>query len=107
VQLAELLQVLDRQVVAGQVQQGVDQHRAMAVGQHEAVAIGPLRVARVVAQMFGPQGFGDFRHAHRGAGMAGIGLLHPIHGKRADGVGKRGTHGSNAFVEVVMAASKN
>ena len=32
VQLAEVLQVVDRQIVAGQVQQRVDQHRAMTVG---------------------------------------------------------------------------
>jgi CobQ-like glutamine amidotransferase family enzyme len=65
----------------------------MAVGQHEAVAVGPLRIGRVVAQVAGPQHFGDFRHAHRGARVAGIGLLHPVHGERANGIGKIGTHG--------------
>ena len=45
VQLAEVLQLVDRQVVAGQVQQRVQQHRAVAVRQHEAVAIGPVRIA--------------------------------------------------------------
>ncbi len=33
-------------VVAGEVQQRVLQHRAVAVGKHEAIAIGPVRVAR-------------------------------------------------------------
>ena len=43
--LAEVLQVVDGQIVAGQVQEGVDQHRAVAVGEHETVAIGPPGLA--------------------------------------------------------------
>ncbi|MCY1235440.1 hypothetical protein D9M72_480560 [compost metagenome] len=87
VQLAEILQLFDRQVIAAQVQQRVDQHRAVAVGQHEAVAVGPLRVGRVVLQVPAPQRHGDIRHAHRRAGVAGIGLLDGVHGKHADGIG--------------------
>jgi hypothetical protein len=41
VELAEAAQLLERQVVAGEVQQRVLQHRAVPVGEHEAVAIGP------------------------------------------------------------------
>jgi hypothetical protein len=33
-----------------------------------------------------PHHFGDFRHAHGGTGVAGIGFLHSIHGKDADRV---------------------
>ena len=51
VQLAEVLQLLHRQLVAGQMQQRVQQHRAVAVGQHEAVAVEPARVGRIVAQV--------------------------------------------------------
>src|SRR3546814_1654624 len=36
--------------IAGQIQQGVQQHRAMAGRQHEAVAVGPGRVLRVEFQ---------------------------------------------------------
>jgi len=54
VQLAEVLDVVDRQVIAAQVQQGVDQHRAMAVGEHEAVAIGPFRVGWIVLEVMIP-----------------------------------------------------
>jgi hypothetical protein len=105
VQLAEILQVVDRQLVAGQVQQRIEQHRAVAVGQHEAVAVGPLRVGRVVAQVAVPQHFGDLGHAHGRAGMAGIGLLHAVHGEGADGVGQRGADGGGqAERRVVMAA---
>ena len=43
--LPELLQVVDREVVAGEVQRGVLQDAGVAGGEHEAVAVGPLRVA--------------------------------------------------------------
>ncbi|MNL27300.1 hypothetical protein D3C87_1488830 [compost metagenome] len=86
VQLAEVAQFLDRQVVAGQVQQRVDQHRTVAVGQHEAVAVGPVRVRGVMLQVPAPERHGDIRHAHRCTGVTGIGLLDGVHGKHADGV---------------------
>jgi hypothetical protein len=87
---AELLQLLQRQVVAGEVQQRVDQHRPVAVGQHEAVAVEPLRIGRVVLQVAVPQGDGDVRHAHGRAGVARVGLLHRVHGQRPDRVGHLG-----------------
>ncbi len=85
-QLAEPLELVDRQVVAGKVQQRIDEHRAVPVRQHEAVAGGPGCIRRVVAQMARPQCHGDLGHAHRRAGMAGIGLLDRIHGQCANGV---------------------
>lgn len=88
VQLAELLELLDRQVVAGQVQQRVLQHRAVAVGQHETVAVEPLRVVRVVPEEIVPQHFGNIGHAHRHAGMAGFGGFDRIGGEKTDGVGQ-------------------
>jgi hypothetical protein len=88
VPLAEGLQVVDRDVVAGQVQQRVDQHRTVAVGEHEAVAVRPIRVGRVVAQHVVPQHLGDVGHAHRRPRVSGIGLLDGIHAERADGVGE-------------------
>ena len=60
VQLAKAPQLLHRQLVAGQMQQRVQQHRAVAVGQHEAVAVGPVRVGRVVAEVARPQGHRRF-----------------------------------------------
>ena len=89
VQLAKAPELVDRQRVAGQVQQRVLQHRAVAVRQHEAVAIGPVRIGRVVAQVPVPQRDGDFGHAHRHAGMAGVGRLHRVHRERADRVGEQ------------------
>ena len=47
-ELAEVADVLHRRPrVAGQVEQGVDQHRAVAGRQHEAVAVGPVRIGRI------------------------------------------------------------
>src|SRR3546814_12167897 len=48
--LPELLDVVERQVVAGDVQQAVQQRRAVAGREHEAVAVGPQRIGRVVLQ---------------------------------------------------------
>jgi hypothetical protein len=87
-ELAEVLQVVEAQVVAGQMQQRVEQHRAVAVGQHEAVAVRPFRVGRVVLQVVSPQHFGDVGHAHWGAGVAGLGLVDGVNGQEADGVGQ-------------------
>ncbi|MND93572.1 hypothetical protein D3C80_857610 [compost metagenome] len=87
VQLTELLEVIDRQVVAGQVQQRVDQHRAVAVGQHEAVTVGERWIARVVLEVVTPKYFGDIRHTHWGTGMAAVGFLHGIHAEGTNGVG--------------------
>ncbi len=93
VQLAEVLEVVDGQVIAGQMQQRVDQHRAVAVGQHEAVAVGPERVGRAVLQMITPEHLGDVRHAHGGTRVAAVGFLHSIHAEGADGIGSLTTAG--------------
>ena len=44
------LQLVERQVVAGEVQQRVEQHRAVAGREHEAVAVGPRRIGGVVTR---------------------------------------------------------
>ena len=82
----KLLDVVQRQVVAGQVQQAVEQHRAVPGREHEAVAIGPVGIARVVLEEARPQHVGHRRGAERHAGMAAVGLLHHVHRQEADGV---------------------
>ncbi len=89
VQLAEFLQFGERQGVAGQVEQRVDEHRAVAVRQDETVAVGPLRVGRVVFQVAIPQRHRDFRHAHRGARVSRVGCLYTVNRQNADGVRQR------------------
>ena len=48
--LAKILQVLDAEVVAELVSQGVLQDAAVTVAQDETVAVAPLGIGRVVAQ---------------------------------------------------------
>ncbi len=93
VQLAEVLQLFHGQVVARQVQQGVDEHGAMAVGQDETVTVEPLGVVGVVLEETVPQHLGDVRHSHGGARMAGLCLLHRIHAQGTDGIGEFFTRG--------------
>ena len=78
-QLAEVLQLAHWQIVAGEVQQAVNQHRAVAVGEHEAVAIGPQRVGRVMVQVAAPQHLGNICHTHRGPRMSRFGFLYCVH----------------------------
>ena len=73
--LAELAQVLEGEVVAGQVEHGVQQDAGVPVGQHEAVAVGPVGVARVVAHDPRPQHVGQRGQRHGRARVPGVGLL--------------------------------
>ena len=96
VQLAEALELIQRQVVAGQVQQRVLQHGAVAVGQHEAVAVEPLGIGRVVPEEIVPYHLGNVGHAHRHARVAGVGRFHGVHGKGSHGIGKLAAGGHEA-----------
>ena len=87
-ELAEVLQVLDGERVAGKIQQRIEQHRAVTVREHEAIAVRPARICRVVPQKIPPQDLGDVGHAHRHAGVSGVRALHRVHGQCADGVGE-------------------
>ncbi len=87
-ELPEVLQVVDAERVTGQVQQRIEQHRAVAVRQHEAVAVGPVGMARVVLEVVAPEHLRDVGHAHRHARVPGIGLLDRIHAQRTDRVGE-------------------
>jgi hypothetical protein len=69
---------------AGQVENRPKQHGGVAVGQDKAVAIGPDRIVRIIAQGAVPDGIDERGQGHRGAGVAGLGCLHRIDGKRAD-----------------------
>ena len=86
-ELAEMLDLIDRHVlVAGEVEERIEQHRAVAGRQDEAVAVGPVRVFRIEFQEAREQDRGKVGAAHRQAGMARIGLLDGVHGKEADRV---------------------
>ena len=91
VQLPEIFDFLHGQRIAGQVQQRVEQHRAVAVGQHEAIPVGPLWVAGIVTQEVVPQDLCDVRHSHGHARMPGLGTLNGVHAQRPNGIGKIST----------------
>ena len=88
VELPKALDLLDRQRVAAEMKQRIDEHRAVPVRQHEAVPIHPRGIGRVVPQVVVPEHLRDVRHPHRHAGMAGFRTLYRVHGQRANCVGK-------------------
>ena len=101
VQLTESLQIVDRKVVAGEVQQSVLQHRAMAVRKDEAVAAGPLRIRRIETKVTRPEGRRDIGHAHGHARVTGLGFLDGVHAEGTDRVGhhlSRGLRGHSISV---------
>ncbi len=69
---------------AEEIEDRIEQHRAVAGGEHEAVAVGPARLGRVEFEVAGEQHGRDIGHAHRHAGMARFGAFNGIHGERAD-----------------------
>ena len=84
--LPEALQLLEREVVAGEVQRRVLEDARVAGAEDEAVAVGPLRVRRVVVHHLRVEEVRERRERHRRARMAGVRLLHRVHRERADGV---------------------
>src|SRR5690606_29537438 len=102
VQLTELLEIVDGQVIPRQMQQGINEHGAVAIGKHETVAVYPVWVLRVVLEEVIPQDFGNICHAHWGTGVAGVGLLNGIHTEDANSVGKLLTRGHEAQSSLIL-----
>jgi len=71
VQRAELAHLLERHVVAAEVQPSVQEHRAMAGGEDEAVAVDPLRTLRVVHQGVAEKHGADLSRPERQPKVAG------------------------------------
>ena len=70
--LAEALQFFEREVIARQVEERVDEHRAVPGGEQEAVAVRLLGVARGVAHDARPEDIGHRRGSERQTGEAGF-----------------------------------
>ncbi len=85
-ELAEVLEVVERDPVPGQVQDRVQEHRRVPGGEHEAVARGPVGVLGGVAHDPRVEQVGHGRERHRRARMTRVGLLDRVHRQRADGV---------------------
>src|SRR5271157_3543773 len=86
VPMAKAFDLIQREVVASQVEQEIKQHGRMAIGEDESVASGPMGITRVVPQVPVPEHKGKRRQPHRSARMSTVGLLHRVHRKRTDGV---------------------
>ncbi len=86
VELAERLEVLDGEIEAGEVQERVEQHRAVAGREQEAVAPGPAGIPGVEAQVASPQDEGHVGRAHGQARVPAVRLLDGVGGEEADGV---------------------
>ena len=86
-ELAEALQLVERQVVAGEVQQRVEQHAGVA-GAESTKRSRSNQSGRVGAwlQEARPQHVGHGRGAHGRARVAAVGLLDAVDGEGADGV---------------------
>ena len=83
--LAEVPDLIQRHVgIARQMQQRVEQHRAVAGRKHEAVAVGPVGMGCGELQVLGVKDGGHVGHPHRHPRMARVGLGHRVEGERAD-----------------------
>src|ERR1035441_9379793 len=63
--LPKLFDLLQRQVVASEVEQTVEQHRAVASRQHKPVSIQPMWIGRIVPKESDPEHIRHRRSAHR------------------------------------------
>jgi hypothetical protein len=54
-ELSELLDVVKRKVIAGEVERAVEEHRAASGREHETIAPIPTRVARIVPHVAGEE----------------------------------------------------
>ena len=84
--LPEALELLERERVAGEMEERVEEHRAVAGGEDEPVAVGPGRVGRMVTEEARPEDVGHRGRAHREARVARLRLLHGVGGQEADRV---------------------
>ena len=74
-------------LVSRQMQQRVQQHRAMSGRKHEPVAVRPCRVGRIKFQETRKQHRSDVSHAHRHAWVTRFGFFDGVDRQEADRVG--------------------
>ncbi len=84
--LAERLDVVQAELVAGQVQRRVLQDRAVPGRQHEAIAVRPQRVGRVVLHPLGVEQIGHRRERQRQTRVSRVRLLDRVDRQRPDRV---------------------
>ena len=84
--LTEILEFLQREIVAGQVEQGIEEHRTVAGAEDKPVAVGPVGVSRTETQVSAPERQRGSCHAHWQARMSRIGGLHSVQGQHSNSV---------------------
>ena len=84
--LAEPLELLQGQVEARDMKQGVQERTSMSGRENEAVPVGPEGITRVELERAIPERVGHGRRTQRQAGVPGLGLLHGVHGQEAQGI---------------------
>ena len=84
--LPEALELVEREVVPGEVERRVLEDARVAGAEHEPVAVGPVRIGRRVPHRLGVEQVRERRERHRRARMAGVRLLHGVHRERPDRV---------------------
>ena len=85
-ELAKVLNLVQRQAVAEEMQQRVEQHGSVARREHEAVAQRPAGLSGIEAQVLIPELKHRARQPQRRAEVADARRLHRIHGEAANGV---------------------
>jgi hypothetical protein len=87
--LPEGFELIERDVgIAGQMEQGIEQHRTVPGRKHEAIPVGPRWIFRIKFQETREQHGCHIGHPHRHAGMTRLGLLDRIDRQEANGVRK-------------------
>ena len=102
--LAEVLEVVERQPVAEEVQQGIEHGGAVPGGEDEAVAVRPVWILAVVLHVVRPEFVSDRGCAERQARMAGVRLLHGVRRKCTDRIHTGGVDIAHRFLllEIVV-----
>ena len=83
VELAEVLQLLQRQVIAGEMKPCVKEHAAVAGRKHETVAVDPPWLVGVVLESATVERRADFGAAERQTEVAGVAGVHGVNGQPA------------------------
>src|SRR5438270_10714597 len=107
--LAEALQLLEREVVAREVEGRVLEDAGVAGREDEPVAVGPVRVRRVVIHDLRVEEVGERRERHGCPGVPGVRLLDGVHGERPDRVDRKlldfwPGHGGNDMPRTTLGA---
>src|SRR5204862_5967796 len=84
--LAEPLYIIQWKIVPGEMQQAVEEHRAVTGRQHESIAIEPAGMTRMVFEESRPQHVCHRRRAKRHAWMPAVSFLNGIYREEADRV---------------------